>query len=45
MDNFIIQNNYRSRCLVEINGVVNVYKNEKYKFEKPFLLFGPKNIY
>ena len=39
MDNFIMQYNYRSRFLVVINCDVNVYKDEKHKFEKPILSF------
>ena len=41
----MIQNNYRSRYLVVIDGDVYVYKYEKRKFDKPFLSFKPKHIF
>ena len=42
MDNFITQYNYRNRYLAIIDGDVYVYKDENYKFYKPFLSFNPK---
>ena len=47
MDIYIMQYNYRSRCLVVINEntYVSVYKHEKYKFDQPFLSFQTKNTY
>ena len=40
-----MQHSYQNRYLVVIDGDVYVYKNEKYKFEKPFLSFTPKHIF
>ena len=40
-----MQNKYRNRYLVVIDGDVFVYKYEKYKFDKPFLSFKPKHIF
>ena len=45
MDIFMIQNNYRSKYLVVIDGDVYVYKYEKSKFDQPFLSFQPKHIF
>ena len=45
MDIFKKQYNYRNRYLVVIDGDVYVYKNEKYKFDKPFLSFIPKHVF
>ena len=36
---------YRSEYLVVVDGDVYVYKNENYKFDKPFLSFKPKHIF
>ena len=40
-----MQYNYRNRYLVVKDGDVYVYKNEKYKFDKPFLSFKPKHVF
>ena len=41
-----MQYNYWSRYLVVIDGGdVNIYKYEKYIFDKPFLSFQPKNVF
>ena len=41
-----MQYNYRYGYLVVIiDGNVYVYKNEKYKFDPPFLFFQAKNIF
>ena len=45
MDIFIQQYIYRNRYLVIIDGDVYVYKNEKCKFDKPFLFLKPKHIF
>ena len=45
MDIFITQYNHRNRYLVIIDGDVYVYKNEKYKFDAPFLSFKTKHIF
>ena len=47
MENYKMQYNYRSRYLVVINEnvYVPVYKNEKYKFDQPFLTFQAKIIF
>ena len=45
MDIFMIQDNYRSKYLVVIDGDVYVYKYEKCKFDQPFLSFKPKRIF
>ena len=45
MDIFILQYRYRNRYLLVINGDVYVYKNEKRKFEQPFLSFQAKTIF
>ena len=45
MDIFMMQYNYRSKYLVITDGDVYVYKNEKCKFDQPFLSFKPKNIF
>ena len=39
MDIYITQYIYRSRFSIVKDRDVNVYKNEKYKFDKPFLSF------
>ena len=44
MDIFIRQHNYQSKHLVVIDGGVYDYKNEKYKFDRPFLSFKSKRI-
>ena len=44
MDKFIMQYNYQSTYLVVIDGDVYVYKNEKCKFDQPFLSLQPKHI-
>ena len=44
MDLYIMQQNYRNKFLVVIDGDVYVYKYDKYKFDKPFLSFKPKHI-
>ena len=46
MDNYMMHHNYRSSCLVVINGntYVSVYKYEKIKFNQPFPSFQVKNI-
>ena len=36
---------YRKRYLVVIDGDVNVYKYDKYKFDPLFLSFNPKHIF
>ena len=45
MDIFLMQYNYRSKHLVVINGDVYVYKQEKIKYNQPFLSFQPKYIF
>ena len=40
-----MQYNYRSKYSVVIDRDVYVYKNEKCKFDPPFLPFKPKNIF
>ena len=47
MDFYMVQYNYRSRYLIVINEntYVSVYKNQKYKFDQPFLSFRAKNIF
>ena len=42
MNIFVKQFNYRSRYLVVVDGDINVYKYETYKFDQPFLIFQPK---
>ena len=44
MDLYIMQQNYRNKFLVAIDGDVYVYKYDKKKFDKPFLSFKPKHI-
>ena len=44
MDILIMQQNYRSKYLLVIDGDVHVYKYEKCKFDKPFFSFKPKHI-
>ena len=41
----MIQQIYRSKCLVVIDGDVYVYKYEKCKFDQPILSFKPKHIF
>ena len=45
MDIYMIQYNYRNNYLVVINDGVYAYKNEKCKFDQPFLSFQPKHIF
>ena len=45
MDIFIMQDNYRNKYLVVIDGDVYVYKLEKCKFGRPFLSFQAKNVF
>ena len=45
MDTFIMQYNCRYRFLVVIDGYVYVYKNEKCKFDQPFISFQPKHMF
>ena len=40
-----MQYNYRSTFLVVRDGDVYVYKNEKCKFDQPFLSLQPKHIF
>ena len=41
----MIQHNYQSRYLVIIDVVVNVYKYETCKFDKPFLTFQTNHVF
>ena len=47
MDIYMIQHDYRSNYLVMLNENthVSVYKNEKNKFDQPFVSFQAKNIF
>ena len=45
MDIFTMQHYYRSKYLVAVDGDVDVYVYEKYKFDRPFLSFKPKHIF
>ena len=45
MDIYIRQDNYRNKYLVVVDNDVYVYKNEKCKYDKPFLSFQAKNIF
>ena len=45
MDLYIMQDNYRNRYLVVIDGDVYVYKYDKYNFDPPFLSFKPKHVF
>ena len=45
MDIFVMQHKYKFIYLVVINVDVYVYKNEKGKFDQPFLSFKPKYIF
>ena len=47
VDIYIMQYNYQSRYLVVMNGntYVSVYKNEKNKYDQPFLSFQAKIFY
>ena len=42
-----MQYNYQSRYLVVLNEntYVSLYRNEKFKFDQPFLSFQAKNIF
>ena len=40
-----MQYNYRSKCLVVIDGNVYVYNYGKRKFDKTFVSFQPKQIF
>ena len=44
METYMMQNNFRYRCLVVINEntYVSVYKYNKHKFDQPFLSFQVK---
>ena len=45
MNIFMIQHIYQSKYLVIIDSVVNVYKYEKCKFDRPFLSYQPKHVF
>ena len=45
MQIFMIQHNYRSRCLVMIHGDLYVYEYDKCKFDQPLLSFQAKDIF
>ena len=47
MDLLLMQQNYRSRCLVTIDNeqsIVNVYKYQKCQFEEAFLVLKPSEM-
>ena len=45
MDIFIMQNNYRNRYVVVMEGDVYVYKQENCKFDQPSSFFKQKHVF